>query len=514
MAGLTVSTGPDDHAQIDACTASRSSLLPVFCVGVAAAAVHIVTNGRYGFHRDELQFLSDARHLDWGYVPYPPLTPFIERIGLSLFGLSLIGLRMFSVVGQAVVIVVSGLMARDLGGSRLAQVATALAVALSPLPIFEATEFQYTSFAFLWWVLAAWFTIRLLKTQNPRYWLAIGAALGAGLLTKYSIVFFIAGFLVGMAFSPARRFFATPWFWSGVALALLIFLPNLIWLVHHDFISYKFLQLIHARDVDEGRAEGFLVQQFLVCANVFAAPVWLIGLFAFLRDRRYRMIAWMYLVPLLVFWFDKGRFYYVAEAYPMLIAMGAVTCERWLARIPTWAQRSVEAVFFAGLFVAGGYFFAGWVPFASSGPLRDFALRHSEDLREEIGWDELVESVAGVRDSLRPDQQASLGILVGNYGEQGAIEMFGPAYHLPPPISMTNSGWLRGYPSPQPTTLIVLGSSLEWADHNFTGCRVAGQIGNALGVKNEESEYHSDVFVCGPPRQPWPVFWKDHERFG
>src|SRR5580692_3725446 len=154
----------------------RSDLLPVLCIAAAVALAHILTNGRYGFHRDELQFLSDARHLDWGYVSYPPLTPYIERIGLSLFGLSLIGLRMFSVVAQALVIVASGLMARDLGGGRLAQVATALAVALSPLPIFEATEFQYTSFGFLWWVLVAWFTIRLLKTENPRYWLAIGAA--------------------------------------------------------------------------------------------------------------------------------------------------------------------------------------------------------------------------------------------------------------------------------------------------------------------------------------------------
>ena len=123
-------------------------------------------------------------------------------------------------------------------------------------------------------------------------------------------------------------------------------------------------------------------------------------------------------------------------------------------------------------------------------------------------------SVAGVRDSLPADQQANLGILVGNYGEQGAIELFGPAYHLPPPISMTNSAWLRGYPSPPPTTLIVVGSSMEWADHNFTGCRVAGHIANPPGVKNEESKYHSDIYVCGPPRQPWPVFWKEHERFG
>jgi hypothetical protein len=493
---------------------TRASLLPVFGIAIAASLVHIATNGRYGFHRDELQFLSDARHLDWGYVSYPPLTPFIQRIGLSLFGLSLISLRMFSVIAQAAVVVVSGLMARDLGGGRLAQITTALAVALSPLPIFEATEFQYTSFAFLWWVLVAWFTVRLLKTENPRYWLAIGAALGLGLMTKYAIVFYIAGILVGMAFSPARRYFASKWFWSGVAVAMLIFLPNLVWLIRHDFISYKFLQHIHTRDVGEGRADGYLLYQFLVCANLFAAPVWLIGLYTFLRDRRYRMIAFMYLVPFFVFWIDKGRFYYLAEAYPVLIAMGAVTSERWLVRIPLWTQRTIEAVFFAGLFTCGAYFFAGWVPFSARGPLRDFALKHSEDLREEIGWDELVKSVAVVRDSLPPDQQAGLGILVGNYGEQGAIELFGPAYHLPPPISMTNSAWLRGYPSPPPSTVIVIGSTREWADKNFTACRWAGHIGNSLGVQNEESKYHSDFFLCGPPRQPWPVFWNDHERFG
>ncbi len=256
----------------------RAEWAVLLCIAAAVALVHLATNGRYGFHRDELQFLSDARHLDWGYVSYPPLTPFIERIGLSLFGLSLVGLRLFSVIAQAVVIVVSGLMARDLGGGRLAQTAAALAVALSPIPLFEATEFQYTSFALLWWVLVSWFSIRLLKTGNPRWWLAIGAALGFGLLTKYAIVFYIAGILVGMAFSTSRRFFASRWFWAGVALALLIFLPNLIWLVRHDFISYTFLQHIHARDVGLGRAEGFLRDQFLVCANLFAIPVWLIGL--------------------------------------------------------------------------------------------------------------------------------------------------------------------------------------------------------------------------------------------
>jgi hypothetical protein len=496
--------------QVKPLTAWAGIAVVAFC----AAALHLATNGRYGFHRDELQFLSDARHLDWGFVSYPPMTPVLEHILLSIFGLSLVGLRLFSVIAQLLVILFSGLIARDLGGGRFAQVTTALAVALSPLPIFEATEFQYTSFAFLWWVLVSWFTIRLLTTDNPRWWLAIGAALGLGLLTKYAIVFYIAGILFGMALSPARKYFASKWFWGGVALALLIFLPNLIWLFQHQFISYTFLQHIHTRDVGEGRAEGYLRDQFLVCANVFAAPVWLIGLYAFLRQRRFRMAAFMYLVPLLVFWVNKGRFYYVAEAYPVLLAMGAVTSERWLARIPRWSQLAIQAVFFAAVFFAGGFFFAGWVPFASSGPLRDFALNHSSDLREEIGWDDLVKTVAEVRDSLPADQRSNIGILVGNYGEQGAIELLGPAYGLPAPISMTNSAWLRGYHTPQPTTLIVIGFSREQADRDFTGCRVIAHNGNSVGVKNEESEYHPDIFLCGPPHRPWPDFWQDNERFG
>jgi hypothetical protein len=503
-----------DHTPSFADTPPKPSTIVLLAIACAVALLHILTNGQYGFHRDELQFLSDARHLDCGFVSYPPLTPFIERISLGLFGLSMIGLRMFSVIGQAIVIVVSGLMARDLGGSRLAQVTTALAVALSPLPIFEATEFQYTSFAFLWWALVAWFTIRLLKTENPRWWLAIGAAVGLALLTKYAVVFYIAGILVGMAFSPARRYFASKWFWAGVAIAIVIFSPNILWLIRHNFISYTFLQHIHTRDVGEGRADGFLSGQFRACANLFSAPVWLIGLYAYLRERRYRMIAFMYLVPLIVFWLDKGRFYYVAEAYPMLIAMGAATCERWLTHIPTWTQRIVEAVFFAGLFTFGAYFFAGWVPLASSGPLRDFALKHSGDLREEIGWDELVKTVAGIRDSLPPDQQAHLGITVGNYGEHGAIEILGAKYHLPAPIGTTNSAWLRGYPSPPPTTLIVLGITREEADSIFTGCRLAGHNGNSEGIKNEESQYHPDIFVCGPPRKPWSELWKNHQDFG
>ena len=493
---------------------SQADWTVLLAIAAALTLVHLLTNGRYGFHRDELQFLSDARHLDWGFVAYPPLTPFLERISLDLFGLSLVGLRLFSVLAQAAAIVVTGLMARELGGKRLAQATAALAVALSPLPLFEGTEFQYTTFDYLWWVLIAYFTIRLLRTENPRWWLAIGAVAGLGLLTKYAIVFFVAGLLGGVALTRARRFLLSGWFWGGIALALAIFLPNFLWLVRHDFISYHFLQHIHVRDVGEGRAEGFLSGQFLICANLFAAPLWLAGLVAYLRDRRYRMLAWMYLIPLALFFFSKGRSYYMAAAYPMLLAMGATVGERWVASLPKLGRRTVEIVFFTGLAVCGAYLCARILPLQSSGPLRDFALQRNGDLREEIGWPELVRTVAGIRDSLTPEQQPSMGVIVGNYGEQGAIEMLGPPYHLPLPISLTNSAWLRGYPAQPPTTLIVVGVTGEWVDKIFTGCRLAGHNGNSEGIKNEESQYHPDIFVCGPPRLPWPDFWKKYQSFG
>jgi hypothetical protein len=503
-----------DQSSDQADIRSRTDTVVVLGIAALVALAHVLTNGRYGFHRDELQVLSDARHLDWGFVPYPPLTPFVERIGLEIFGLSLVGLRLFSVISQTAVIVGTGLMARELGGSRLAQTAAALAVALSPLSLFEGTEFQYTTFDFLWWVLIAYFMIRLLKTEDPRWWLAIGTTVGIGLLTKYTMAFLVAGILCGLLLSRSRRYLASAWFWGGAALALVIFLPNLVWQVRHDFISLHFLRHIHTRDVGQGRANGFLRDQFLICANLFAAPLWITGLLSFLRDRRYRLLAWMYLIPLALFLLGKGRGYYLGAAYPVLIAMGAGIGERWVVSLTRLPRRAVEGVLFTGLVACGVYVCAIVLPLASSGWLKDFALNNNGDLREEIGWDELVKTVAGIRDSLPPEQRENVGVLVGNYGEQGAIEMLGPAYHLPPPISGTNSAWLRGYPKPPPSTLIVIGLSRKYTDRMFSSCRLAGHNGNALGVHNEESQDHPEIYVCGGPRMPWPEFWEEYQAFG
>ena len=516
----------------------RFGFLPVLALACAMLLLHLLTGGRYGFYRDELQFLSDARHLDWGFVAYPPITPFLARISISIFGISLSGLHLFPALVQTAVLFMTALMAKELGGGRIAQVASALTVALSAYPLEESTTFSYSSFDYLWWVLAAYFTVQLLRSENARWWLAIGAIEGLGLLTKYTIAYLIAGILCGVIFTRARRYLGSGWFWGGQALALLICAPNIVWQFQHDFISYSFLQFIHTRDINYGLTDGFLTDQLTYCVNLFALPVWMAGMIGYLRNWRYRMITWMYLVPLVLFIATRGRFYYLAPAYPMLLAMGAVMGERWIgspAKEPAssirirrsgqaaarsnrqrgWSGRHwVCAVLFAGLVLLGaGFCYFLFPAFESNGPLRNFVLERNEPLREEFGWDELVRTVAGIRDSLPPDQRIHLGIIVGNYGEEGAIEILGSAYHLPQPISTINSGGLRGYPISPPTTLIVVGFSKDMAFALFNNCKLAGHNINSERIRNRESEHYPDIFLCGSPRQPWPEFWKDSPHF-
>lgn len=496
--------------------AHRRSLVPVVAIAAAILLLHLFTNMRYGLHRDELQFLSDARHLDWGYVAYPPLTPFVERVSMALFGLSLVGLRLFSVLAQVAIIVTAGLIARTLGGNRLAQGFAALAVALAPMAIFEGTEFQYTTFEQFAWVLVTYGVVRLLSSEDERWWLWIAAFTGVGLLAKYTVVFFLAALLVGFLLTPARRFLLSRWFAFGCALTLLMVLPNLLWQVHHGFISLHFLQSIHARDLRIGRgsARDFWLFQALACQNLFAIPLTIVGVIAAWRSVRYRALSIAFVLTILVFAAMKARGYYTAAIYPVMVAFGAVPLVRWASELRPIFRRSIYTVLCVGILGFGVLGIRMLVPVASSGPLRAFALAHSEDLREELGWDTLVQTIVQVRDTLTPEQRTSYGVFTGNYGEQGAVEILGRSYGLPVPISLTNSAWLRGYPTPQPTALIVVGFDLEDANKHFTDCRFAARIPYPAHLNNEESKYHPDIFVCGPPRLPWPEFWKKYQRFG
>src|SRR5688572_121707 len=302
---------------------SRDAITLVAVLAAAVFVIHITTNHRYGFHRDELQLIDDSRHLDWGYVVYPPLTPAIARMAIETFGASPQGIRVPAAVAQSLIIVLAGLMARDLGGGRAAQLLAAAMTAIAPVAVIQGALLQYVGFDFLWWVVIAWLLIRLIGTDDPRWWVAIGATIGLGMLTRYTIGFFVAALVAAVLLTPLRRHLASRWLWLGVAVSLLIAMPNLIWQFRHDFVSLEFLQSIHARDVRIGRTSGFFVEQLFVPASIFTVPWWIAGLWCYFfssSGKRYRALGWMFVVTLVLFAIMQGRGYYMAPAYPMLLA--------------------------------------------------------------------------------------------------------------------------------------------------------------------------------------------------
>lgn len=498
--------------------AIRSEVGLLLLLALASLGLHLATNGHYGFHRDELDTLDNARRLAWGYVAYPPLTPFIARLGLELFGPSLVWLRFLASVAQAIVIVLAGLMARDLGGGRLAQGIAAVAVAISPIAMTAGLMLHYLSFDYLWWVLVAFAAVRLCKTDDPRWWLLLGAAIGLGMMTKYTMIFWVAGVVVGVLCTARRRDLRSPWLWGGVALALLIFLPNLIWQFQHDFISLTFLSNIHARDIAWGRTEEYLLDQLYVTTNPFTLPLWLAGLYFVFwatAGQRFRLLGWLFVTPFLLLWLAQGRGYYLAPAYPMLLAAGAVWTECWLQTLAPGAAQRVKLTVKIGLAVGAVITALLTLPLTPvNSPVWQVADGIHENFREMVGWPELVATVADIYAKLPAEERAHTAILTGNYGEMGAINLYGPAYGLPEAISGINSAWERGYGEPPPQTVIIVGYGEEAAHRLFQDCQLAGQVTNRYGIANEESSWRPAILVCQAPRQPWPVLWPHLRSFG
>jgi 4-amino-4-deoxy-L-arabinose transferase-like glycosyltransferase len=491
----------------------EADLWPLIVLAGATVIVHALVGGRYGFHRDELATLDDARHLAWGYVAYPPVTPFFGWVSLHLFGTSLAGFRFFASLAGAFAIVLTGMIARELGGGRWAQLFAAFAT--TPMVIATGTLMQYVSFDYVAWVAVAYFVARLCRTNDPRWWLAVGAAIGFGMLSKYSMPFLVAGIGVGVLSGDLREDLRSKWLWLGAAVSIVIFLPNLWWQWRHDFISVQFLQHIHARDVRIGRTKDFLPDQLELMS--FALPVAVSGLFFYFSKRgtRFRVLGWMFVVPLVLFLLAKGRGYYMAAGYPILYAGGAVLLAAWVRRLAPAPRIVVGTIGWAALAMNIAFFGALFLPIAPvNSPWWRRIAATNDDIKEEIGWQELIETVARIRDALPPEDRARVRILAGNYGEAGAVNLYGPALGLPPAICPVNSFWERGYGNPPPEVLIVLGASREDLKDKFDSCELVGHISNREGVSNEETSQHPDIFLCRHLRGDWPTLWAKARRFG
>jgi len=486
-------------------------------LAIARLLLHLLTNGQYGFHRDELALLADARQLDWGYVAYPPLTPLLARFSLELFGDSLSSFRFFAAVAQATAMLLAGLIARDLGGRRGAQVVASLAVACVPFSMLQGSVLQYAGIDYLWWVLAAWLLLRLANGGDTRLWLALGAAIGLGMLTRYTMLFCAVGVVAAVLATPLRRQLSTPWPWAGAVVSLLLFAPNAWWQWQHDLVYLDFVEHIHARDVEIGRTDGFWLGQLYVNAHPLLLPLWLAGLawLVVARDNAgRRALACLYLVPALLFYLAQARAYYLAPAYPMLLAAGAVAGGHWLAGMrqafATWLRAVGWIVLSAALATTAMI----GLPLAPIGsPIWDASRDAHDNFAEQVGWPELVASVAAVYHALPEAERARTGIFASNYGEAGAIDHYGGAHGLPKAISVINSYWYRGYGDPAPETLIIVGQSADDIADLPATCVVAGNVRIPHGVVNEESTL-PDIFVCRDLRFDWAKAWPMLQEFG
>ena len=496
----------------------RSDLGVLVLVAALRLVLQIATNGQYGFHRDELQTLDDARHLDWGFVAYPPITPVIGRLELVLFGTSLTGFRVFPAIATSAIMVLAGQIAKELGGKRHAQLLAAVAAGIAPISLVQGAVFQYVSFDYLWGVTITYLLVRLLKTKDPRWWLPIGGVIGLGVETRYTMGVLALGVVGGVLLTPGRRFLRSGWLWAGVGLSILVFLPNIIWQAQHHFVSREFLAYLHARDLRWGRYNGFFPEQLLINVNIVTAPLALLGLWFYFFHRegkRYRLLGWLFVVSFVIFAVVRSRSYYTAPLYPMLLAGGSVLLENLLGGVrPVWSRLAYGTQWAA--IVGNGVFVALLVlPVTPIGsPVWNITSKISDQYREEIGWPDLAHSVADVYRSLPAEERERTGILTGNYGEAGALNLYGPDLGLPRAMSLTNSFWYRGYDPRLPETVIVTGFELEDGNKLFDSCVVAAKNTNPFNVVNEESRYHPDILLCRRLRMPWPDYWASHRRFG
>jgi hypothetical protein len=514
--------------RLDAMTKARpwalAGLGAVLVLAGVKLAVHLLTTGRFGYELfvDELYFLDCARHLDFGYVDLPPLFPLLTAGLVRVFGESLLTIRAASALAGAGLVLLTGLLARALGGGRFAAFGAAVCVLVAPIYLAGYSLWTMNAFEPLFVTGCALLMARLLDGASPRLWLGFGALAGLGLLNKHSMALFGAAFVLGLLATPARRVFLSRWIWLAGALAALLFLPNLVWVVRHHFPHLEMLANIrrNGRDVSLS-ALAFLWQQLLMLGPL-SALVFLPGLAWLLaaRDaRRFRALGVFALAVLGLLLATHGRVYYAAPLYPTLFAAGGVALERWIR--PRAARAAVVSlVALEGLVLA---------PFALPCLPPETFLRYSRALGMEppaiethrlgplpqlfadrFGWKEMAAEVARVFLTLTPEERAKAAIFGQNYGQAGAIDHYGPALSLPRAISGHLTHWTWGPQGRSADVVIVLDDAKDVLERYWDDVRLAGHVTHPYSMPYE----HFDVFVCRRPRagftfeRAWPMLKK------
>jgi 4-amino-4-deoxy-L-arabinose transferase-like glycosyltransferase len=516
-----------------------------FYFAFAACAVHFLFNGGYGYFRDELYYAACGQHLAWGYVDHAPLVAVIARVSRILFGDSLRALRFFPALASGAKILLTGWIVAELGGRRYAQILAGTAMLLCPIYLTMDNFLSMNAFEPVLWMLCVAIALRIIRTGRQQLWLVFGLVAGIAMLNKHSTLLFGFAFFMGLLITRQRRLLQNAWIWAGASVALLIFLPNLLWEIENHWPTPEIL-----RNVDQYKNAhvswlGFIGQQALLI-HPLATPICLAGLWYFLgsrQGREYRFLGWTYVFLLLQLLLFRGRIYYLAPIYPMLFAAGSVAIESWIdGRMPArqsderaplaarqqesalpgngsnrlWAKAAILAPIAVGGLIAAplampilpldtaAAYANFWdvnsvrVEVQPSGKLPQF-------FADMMGWPHQVEVVAGVFHSLPAADQAKAAILARNYGQAGAIEYFGPSYGLPRPISGHNNYYLWGPQHYTGEVVVTVGMPIETLQKLFHHVELAATIQNDYAIPEENN---LPVYICREPKltlqQAWP----------
>jgi len=485
---------------------TESVLIAVF--SVAALLVHLLTNGRYGYFRDELYYIACGRHLAFGYVDQPPLSILLIRLSQLLLGDSLFAIRLLPALAGAAIVALTGITAREMGGRAWA---VALACAGSLCALFNLAVgnfFSMNAFEPLFWMGCVYLLLRIVNGGSPTLWLWFGVLLGIGVENKHSTVFFGVGILVALLLTPERRHFARKWIWLGGIIALAIALPNILWQALHHWPTYELLSNIAHSNKNIALSPAQFIAQQAVFLNPGTLPLWLAGLFWLFgsRDgRRYRVIGIIYLVTLAEFIVLHGKSYYLAPAYPMLFAAGGVAVDRIFAARLKW----IKPAFLVAIIAMGALCAPLVLPILPPDKLVAYMraihmepprteTSHTEALpqifADQFGWEQMVGSVAHAYHHLRPEDEKHAAIFCQNYGEAGAIDFFGPKLGLPPAISGHQNYFLWGPRDWTGEVILVLDTNDEDERELFGSVEDLGQVVSSPWAMPFERRMH--IFLC------------------
>jgi 4-amino-4-deoxy-L-arabinose transferase-like glycosyltransferase len=468
-----------------------------YAVAAAATVLLLALSGRYGPHRDELYFVAAGRHPQWGYPDQPPLTPLVAGLADTLAPGSLLALRLLPALAVGAVVLVTADLARALGGGRAAELLAAVATATGAGVLVVGHMLSTATTDLLAWTVVVRLVVSTLQHDRPRQWLVVGLVLGVGLQNKHLVGFLAAGLVAGVVLTPGlRHHLRSPWAWGGAVVAILLWLPNLVWQAQHGWPQAEL-----AADIREeyGTAGGIaeLVLLQIVMINPLGAVLAAVGGVAGWRRpewRWFRPVPIAYVVLLVVFVLTGGKNYYLLGLLPPLAAAGAVVLERH------WSTRRVGA-FTVAVAVTALFPLPALLPVLPASTLdASFYPALNEDQMETIGWPAVVGTVRRVVESLPAEERASAVVVTQNYGQAGALRWYGVA----PPVYGTHNALADWGPPPEGSGPVVWVGFSAPDPAAITGCARAAQIDT--GVDNEEDG--NGVWVCDGPTRSWASAWK------